>query len=170
MSELDVRIRKATPDDADVLVTLIRELAEYEKLLDEAEPDADRLRAQLHEDAQPRCEALIAETVGEEGEPVGFALFFANYSTFLTRFGIYLEDLFVRPEFRGQGVGFRLLRRVATIAAARGCERMDWAVLNWNTPAIDFYRQIGAEPLDDWTTMRLTGDAIHSLAGKGGDD
>ncbi|HHP7238478.1 GNAT family N-acetyltransferase [Longibacter sp.] len=163
-----VRIRKATPDDADVLVTLIRQLAAYENLLDEARPDASRLRSQLDEDAQPRCEALIAETVETESEPVGFALFFANYSTFLTRFGIYLEDLFVRPTFRGKGVGFRLLRRVARVAAARGCERVDWAVLDWNTPAIDFYRQIGAEPLDEWTTMRLTGNAIQRLAEEGG--
>jgi len=163
-----VRIRKATPGDAEVLVALIRELAEYERLQDEADPDVDRLRGQLREDAQPRCEALIAETVDAESEAVGFALFFANYSTFLTRFGIYLEDLFVRPAFRGKGVGFRLLRRVARVAAARGCERIDWAVLDWNTSAIDFYRQIGAEPLDEWTTMRLTGNAIQRLAEEGG--
>jgi diamine N-acetyltransferase len=145
-------------------VALIRELAEYERLQDKADPDVDRLSGQLREDAQPRCEALIAETVEAESEAVGFALFFSNYSTFLTRFGIYLEDLFVRPAFRGKGVGFRLLRRVARVAAARGCERIDWAVLDWNTSAIDFYRQIGAEPLDEWTTMRLTGDSIRELA------
>jgi len=155
-------IRPATPADAEMLVTLIRELAEYEKLLDEAEPDAERLAEHLRPDPQPCCEALIAET--PDGEPVGFALYFANYSTFLTRFGLYLEDLYVRPAHRGQGIGFALLKRVARIARDRGCERLDWAVLDWNEPAIDFYRKLGAEPLDEWTTMRLTHDAITALA------
>jgi diamine N-acetyltransferase len=143
-------------------VQLILELAEYEKLLDEADPDADALRRQLAPDAQPRCDALIAAT--DDGTPVGFALFFPNYSTFLTNFGLYLEDLYVRPDYRGQGIGFGLLQRVAQIAAARGCQRLDWAVLNWNTPAISFYEQLGAQPLDDWTTMRLDRAAIESVA------
>jgi len=156
-------IRPATPDDASTLVQLILELAEYEKLLDEAHPDADALRRQLAPDAQPRCEALLAET--DDGEAAGFALFFHNYSTFLTNFGLYLEDLFVRPDYRGQGLGFALLQRVAQIADERGCQRLDWAVLDWNTPAIDFYEQLGAQPLDDWTTMRLNRPAIESVAG-----
>jgi len=155
-------IRPATPDDAPTLVQLILELATYEKLRDEADPDADALRRQLAPDAQPRCEALLAETDG--GDPVGFALFFHNYSTFLTNFGLYLEDLFVRPEHRGEGLGFALLQRVARIAKERGCQRLDWAVLDWNAPAIDFYEQLGAQPLDDWTTMRLDRTAIESVA------
>jgi diamine N-acetyltransferase len=155
-------IRPAVPDDAPVLVELILELATYEKLRDEADPDADTLRRQLAPDAQPRCEALLAET--DEGDPVGFALFFHNYSTFLTNFGLYLEDLFVRPAYRGEGLGFALLQRVAQIADERGCQRLDWAVLDWNTPAIDFYEQLGAQPLDDWTTMRLDRAAIESVA------
>jgi diamine N-acetyltransferase len=155
-------IRPATPDDAPALVQLILELAEYEKLLDAARPDADALRRHLAPDAQPRCDALLAKT--DDGTPVGFALFFHNYSTFLTNFGLYLEDLYVRPAYRGQGLGFALLQRVAQIAAERGCQRMDWAVLDWNTPAIDFYEQLGAEPLDDWTTMRLDRTAIESVA------
>ena len=155
-------IRPATPDDASTLVQLILELAAYEKLLDEARPNADALRRQLAPDAQPRCDALVAEAA--DGTPVGFALFFPNYSTFLTNFGLYLEDLYVRPDYRGQGIGFALLQRVAQIADERGCQRLDWAVLDWNTPAIAFYEQLGAEPLDDWTTMRLGRAAIASVA------
>ncbi len=155
-------IRRATPDDAPTLVQLILELAEYEKPRDEAHPDAEALRRQLAPEAQPRCEALLAET--GDGTAVGFALFFHNYSTFLTNFGLYLEDLFVRPEHRGQGIGFGLLQRVAQMAAERGCQRLDWAVLDWNEPAIAFYEQLGAEPLDDWTTMRLDRAAIESVA------
>ena len=155
-------IRRATPEDAPTLVTLILELAEYEKLRHEAQPDADALRRQLAPDAQPRCEALLAEADG--GEAVGFALFFHNYSTFLTHFGLYLEDLYVRPEHRGQGLGFGLLQRVAQVADKRSCQRLDWAVLGWNAPAISFYEQLGAEPLDDWTTMRLSRERIEALA------
>lgn len=160
-----MEVRKAGSEDAETLVALILELAEYEKLRDEAEPDAAALRLQLAEDANPRCEALLAEV---DGTAVGFALFFRNYSTFLTNFGTYLEDLYVRPEHRGAGIGFALLQRVAQIARARGSRRLDWAVLDWNTPAIDFYRQLGAEPLDDWTTMRLTEEAIDRVASADG--
>jgi GNAT superfamily N-acetyltransferase len=101
-----------------------------------------------------------------DGEPVGFALFFHNYSTFLAQRGIYLEDLFVRPEARGKGVGFALLRALARIAVQRGCGRLEWAVLDWNHLAIDFYKRIGARPLDDWTVFRLTGNALENLAQK----
>ena len=101
-----------------------------------------------------------------DGEPVGFALFFHNYSTFLAQRGIYLEDLFVRPEARGKGVGFALLRALARIAVQRGCGRLEWAVLDWNQLAIDFYKRIGARPLDDWTVFRLTGNALENLAQK----
>lgn len=158
----DVILRKATPSDADTLTRLICELAEYERLLDEADPDPEALRRQLDAESQPHVEAFIAEV--ESGEAAGFALFFHNYSTFLTRFGIYLEDLYVRPEYRGEGIGFGLLQRVVQVAHERGCQRVDWAVLDWNEPAIDFYRELGADPLDDWTTMRLTGDAIEAVA------
>jgi diamine N-acetyltransferase len=159
---MNVSIRPAEPSDADTLVSLILELAAYEQLLDEAEPSADNLRRQLGSEAHPQCEALLAET--SDGEAVGFALFFHNYSTFLTNFGLYLEDLFVRPTYRGEGIGFALLQRVAQIAHERGCRRLDWAVLDWNTEAIDFYDRFGAEPLDEWTTMRLDEDAIEEVA------
>jgi diamine N-acetyltransferase len=161
-----MRIRAAGPDDAETLVTLIRELAAYERLEHEADPEAGALRRHLAPDAQPRCEALLAE-VGdetEEAEAVGFALFYHHYSTFLTNFGLYLEDLYVRQAHRGEGIGFALLRRLAQIAEDRNCRRMDWAVLDWNSTAIDFYRDLGAEPLSDWTTMRLDADEIAALA------
>lgn len=161
-------IRKATSDDAETLVDLILELAAYEQLLDEAEPSADLLREHLSEEALTGCEALLAET--EDGTAVGFALFFHNYSTFLTNAGLYLEDLFVRPTYRNEGIGFALLQRLAQIAQERGCRRMDWAVLDWNQEAIDFYRQLGAESLDDWTTMRLTEEAIEDVATASADD
>jgi diamine N-acetyltransferase len=155
-------IRKATPEDAQTLVDLILELAAYERLLDEAEPSVDLLREHLSEEALTGCEALIAET--DEGTAVGFALFFHNYSTFLTNAGLYVEDIFVKPTYRGEGLGFALLRRCAEIAEARGCRRMDWAVLDWNEEAIDFYEEVGAEPLDDWTLMRLDEEAIEEIA------
>lgn len=160
---MSATIRSATPDDATHLVRLIHELAVYEKLEDEAEPDPDALRRHLADDARPRCEALLAVD-DETSEAVGFALFFPNYSTFLTRWGVYLEDLYVQPAYRGRGIGFALLRRVAQIAVERGARRLDWAVLDWNAPAIAFYDRLGAEPLDDWTTMRLTGEALRRLA------
>jgi len=155
-------IRTATPEDAKTLVELILELAAYEQLLDEAEPSVQLLREQLREDAQPRCEALLAET--EEGDAVGFALFYRHYSTFLTNFGLYLEDVYVRPTYRGEGIGFALLQRVAQIAEERDCRRLDWAVLDWNESAIDFYHQLGAERLDEWTTMRLDEKQIEEVA------
>ena len=155
-------IRKATPDDAETLQDLILELAAYEQLLDEAEPSVDLLREHLSEEALTGCEALIAET--DSGTAVGFALFFHNYSTFLTNAGLYLEDLFVKPTYRGEGIGVALFRRLAEIAQERGCRRMDWAVLDWNQEAIDFYGDLGAEPLNDWTAMRLGEDAIEEVA------
>jgi GNAT superfamily N-acetyltransferase len=157
---MSLRLRPATADDAELLASLICELADYEKLRHEATPDAGALRMHLDAEAHPRVEALIAE-IG--GEAVGFALYFHNYSTFLTRFGIWLEDLFVKPSCRGQGIGFALLRRVAEIAVERGCGRMEWAVLDWNTSAIDFYLRLGARPMDEWRLMRVTGDALRKL-------
>jgi len=157
-----VTIRKATPDDAETLQDLILELAAYEKLLDEAEPSVDLLREHLSEEALTGCEALIAET--ESGTAVGFALFYHSYSTFLTNAGLYLEDLFVKPTYRGEGIGFSLLQRLAEIAQERGCRRMEWAVLDWNEEALTFYDDLGAEPLDDWTVMRLDDDSIEDIA------
>ena len=158
-----VSIRKATPDDAKTLVDLILELASYENLMDEAEPSVELLEEHLAAEALTGCEALLAET--ERGTAVGFALFFHNYSTFQTNAGLYLEDLFVKPTYRGEGIGLALVHRVAEIAEQRGCRRIDWAVLDWNQEAIDFYDELGAEPLDDWTLMRLDEDAIETLAG-----
>ena len=155
-------LRTAGPDDVDALCDLILGLADYEKLLHEAHPDPEALRQHLAENANPRCEALLANDQ-ITGDAVGFALFFPNYSTFLTRWGIYLEDLYVKPAFRGRGIGFALLQRVAQIAVTRGAERLDWSVLDWNTPAIAFYQQLGAKAMDDWTGMRLTGEALQHL-------
>ncbi len=157
-----VTIRNATPDDAEILQDLILELAAYERLMDEAEPSVHLLREHLSEEALTGCEALLAET--ESGTAVGFALFFHNYSTFLTNAGLYVEDLFVKSTYRGEGIGFALLQRCAEIAEARGCRRMEWAVLDWNTDAIDFYEEVGAEPMDDWTTMRMDEAVIEEVA------
>ena len=167
-TDLAFRIREATPDDAETLVALILELADYEKLRHEARPDPEALRAHLHPDASPRCEALLAEDPAT-GEALGFALFFANYSTFLTRWGIHLEDIYVRPAYRGRGIGFALLKRVAEIAVARGAKRLEWQVLDWNEPALRFYRKLGARPMREWITMRLSGEALERL-GQGGTD
>ncbi|MDX1532294.1 MAG: GNAT family N-acetyltransferase [Rhodothermales bacterium] len=157
-------IRPATPDDAPILRTLILELADYEKLLDEAERgcEEENLRRHLQPDASPRIEALLAETDG--GEPAGFALFYHHYSTFQSNWGVYLEDLFVRPQHRGRGLGLALMRAVAAVAVARGSVRMEWQVLDWNATAIDFYRGLGAEAMDEWTTMRMTGGPLERLA------
>lgn len=157
-----VSIRKAAPDDAKTLVDLILELAAFEQLMDRAEPSVELLEQHLAEEALTGCEALLAET--ERGTAVGFALFFHNYSTFQTNAGLRLEDLFVKPTYRGEGIGFSLVQRVARIAEERGCRRIDLAVLDWNDEAVEFYDALGAEPLDDWTTMRLDEDAIEEAA------
>lgn len=155
-------IRPAGPEDAAVLAGLIEELAEYERLRHEARPDVEALAQHLSPSASPRCDAFLAERT-DTGEPAGFALYFRNYSTFLTRWGIYLEDLYVRPENRGEGVGFALLKRVAEQAVAEGCERMEWSVLTWNELALDFYHRLGARRMEEWRTMRLTGEALRRL-------
>ncbi len=157
---MSFHIREATPADAERLVYLINALAEYEHLSHESHPDAATLARHLAPDATPRCHALVAE---QNDEVVGMALYFFNYSTFITRWGIFLEDLFVLPECRGTGIGFALLKALAGVAVKKGCQRLDWNVLDWNKLAIDFYEQIGAKSLDDWTTMRLTGDALLQL-------
>jgi GNAT superfamily N-acetyltransferase len=153
-------IRNARPDDIDTIAELIRALAEYERLSHEAQFDVADLRDALF-GARPYAEVLLAES---SGEVVGFALFFHNFSTFLARPGIYLEDLFVRPEHRGAGHGRALLAALARIAVERGCGRLEWSVLDWNEPSIAFYRALGALPMADWTTYRLTGNALATLA------
>lgn len=154
-------IRAATPKDVPTIATFIRDLAEYERLSHEVTLNEENLREHLF-GTRPFAEVLIAE---EEGSPVGFALFMHNYSTFLARPGIYLEDLFVRPAHRGRGHGKALLEALARIAVERGCGRFEWAVLDWNTPAIDFYRSLGAQAMHDWTIFRVTGPALRRLAG-----
>lgn len=153
-------IRPATPDDVPLIAALIRELAAYEKLAHEAVATEATLRATLFGE-KPGAEVAIAEL---DGAPAGFALFFPNFSTFLGRPGIYLEDLFVRPEFRARGVGRALLAHLAGLAVERGCGRLEWAVLDWNAPAIGFYEKLGAEPMREWTTFRLAADALTRLA------
>lgn len=155
-----LQIRIATEKDVPVILEFIKALAEYERLADRVVATEPLLRETLF--GHPRfAEVLIAET---EGEPAGFALFFHNYSTFLGRPGIYLEDLFVKPEARGQGIGKALLARVASIAKSRNCGRVEWAVLDWNKPSIDFYESIGAVALDDWKIYRLIGEPLETLA------
>jgi len=153
-------IRTATADDAALIAQFIRELAVYERLADAAVATEEDLRAQLF-GPQPAAEVLIAEL---NDEPAGFALFFHNFSTFLGKRGLYLEDLFVRPQFRGQGVGRHLMTTLARTAVKRDCGRFEWSVLDWNSPAIGFYRTLGAAGQDEWTVQRLEGDALHSLA------
>lgn len=155
-------IRPARPGDAEAIVGLIRELAVYERLEHQAEATADGIRAHLF-GSHPVAEALLAEGGGTDG-PIGFALFHGTFSTFQGKPGLHLEDLFVKPEHRGLGIGKTLLAEVARIAVDRGCGRLDWIVLNWNAPSIGFYRSLGAEPLDDWTSYRLDGDRLLDVA------
>jgi GNAT superfamily N-acetyltransferase len=157
-----VPVRPATPDDAALVCSLILELAAYEKATPgTAVTTPEAVRAALDPSAVPRLYGLIAEAGG--GETAGLALFFPIYSTWRANWGLYLEDLFVRPAFRGQGHGFALLQAVAAEAVRRGAHRLDWVVLDWNRLAIDFYERLGAEALDDWTVMRLRGEALQRL-------
>ncbi|MCM3879409.1 MAG: GNAT family N-acetyltransferase [Vicinamibacterales bacterium] len=159
---MSISIRPATAADASLVFGFIRELAEYEKLSHEVVATEAQLRATLFGE-RPVSEVVVASL---DGTPVGFALFFPNYSTFLGLPGLYLEDLFVRPEARGHGVGRELLVYLARLAVDRGWGRMEWRVLDWNQPSIAFYRKLGGEPLDDWTVFRLTGDALMALGRK----
>jgi GNAT superfamily N-acetyltransferase len=156
----ELTVRPATPQDVSVLFKLVQALAEYEKLSHAVTGNAETLKEHLF-GAKPYAEAILAEYAGQ---PVGFAMFFPNYSTFLTKPGIYLEDLFVLPEFRGQGIGKALLQHIAQLAVERDCGRLEWSVLDWNQPAIAFYEKIGASVLPDWRICRVTGDAIAQLA------
>ena len=154
-----VMIRPARPADVPLVVELIRALADYEKLSDDCHADAETLAEHLF-GAKAYAEVLIGCL---DGTPVGFALFFHNYSTFLTRPGIYLEDLFVKPEYRDFGVGKALLAELARIAVARGCGRLEWSVLKWNAPAIGFYERLGAEAMVEWQVYRLAGKPLEEL-------
>lgn len=156
-------IRPAAAADTGAICQLIRGLAEYEQLAHHVTLEEDRLREHLF-GPRPFAEVLLAE---EAGEVVGFALFFHNYATFRAQPGIYLEDLFVKPAHRGKGHGKALLLALARLAVARGCDRVDWIVLDWNEAALAFYRALGAEPMDDWTVYRLTGEALAKAAGAG---
>ena len=154
-------IRTATESDLPLILTFIRALAVYERLEDRVVATEEVLRESLF-GARPYAETLIAE---DDGKPVGFAIFFHNFSTFIGRPGIYLEDLFVNPDARGRGYGKALLARLAAIAKERNCGRLEWSVLDWNEPSIKFYKSLGAVPLDDWTMFRVTGGALDALAG-----
>ncbi|HUE04749.1 MAG TPA: GNAT family N-acetyltransferase [Bryobacteraceae bacterium] len=154
-------IRPATEFDIPVILDLIRQLADYERLAHQVVATEERLRETLF-GATPAAEVLLADY---ERESVGFAVFFTTYSTFLAQPGIYLEDLYVKPDLRGKGIGLALLQRVSAIAIERGCGRVEWGALNWNEPSIRFYKSRGAEPLEEWTKYRLTGRALGELAG-----
>jgi GNAT superfamily N-acetyltransferase len=155
-----VRIVWATEEDGSTILALIRELAEYEKLADMVVADEAGIRSSLF-GANPAAEVLLAY---DDDACVGFALFFRTYSTFLAKPGIYLEDLYVRPAARGKRIGFRLLVRLAQLARERNCGRLEWAVLDWNEPSIQFYRKLGAIPKDEWITYQLAGEALAQLA------
>jgi GNAT superfamily N-acetyltransferase len=159
---LSFTLRPAVPGDTPVILRCIRALAEYERLADQAVGTEEQIRETLFAE-RPAAEVVLAFD-GEE--PAGFALFFHNYSTLLTRRGLYLEDLFVFPRFRGRGLGKRLLAHLARIAVDRRCGRFEWAVLNWNVDAIRVYEGVGAKPVNDWIIYRLTGDALGRLADK----
>jgi GNAT superfamily N-acetyltransferase len=153
-------IRAAQPGDVPAIFALVRELAEYEKLAHIVTADEEKLRAHLFD--EPRYAEAVLACEGEQS--VGFALYFHSYSTFLGRPGLYLEDLFVRPAFRGRGYGKALMVYLAKLAVERGCGRFEWSVLDWNQPSIDFYRTLGAQPMSEWVIQRVTGPALEQLA------
>ena len=154
-----MEIRYAERKDTAIILNFIKDLASYENMLDQVVATEALLEEWLFE--KKAAEVIFAL---EDGREVGFALFFHNFSTFLGRAGIYLEDLFVLPEYRGRGYGKGLLRKLAQIALERGCGRLEWACLDWNKPSIDFYLSLGAQPMDEWTTYRLTGDTLRKMA------
>ena len=156
---IDIRIVAATPADIPIIHTLIRELAAFERLLDEAKATEEQLHEGLFGE-RPSAQVAIARV---DGEVAGFALFFHNFSTFVGKPGLYLEDLYVRQQFRGQGCGEALLRYLARLALERGCGRFEWSVLDWNQRAIDFYKSLGAQPMAEWTLFRLSGESLARL-------
>ena len=157
MSNLNFRYAKET--DVALILYFIKELAAYEKMSDEVVATEELLKEWIFE--KKKAEVIFAL---EDGKEVGFALFFHNFSTFLGRAGIYLEDLFVKPEYRGKGYGKALLKKLAEIAVERGCGRLEWSCLDWNKPSIEFYLSLGAEQMSDWTTYRITGDTLRKMA------
>lgn len=154
-----ITFRKATEEDTSLILHFIKQLATYERMLDEVVADEETLRQSIFE--QHGAEVIFAM---EGNKEVGFALYFFNFSTFVGRSGLYLEDLFVMPEYRGRGYGKGLLKRLAQIAVERRCGRMEWVCLNWNQPSIDFYLSLGAVPMKDWTIYRLSGPTLNHLA------
>ena len=156
----DLTIREATPNDLPIILRMIRGLAEYERLADQCQATEEKLRRTLF--GEPRYAECVIALLGADA--VGFALFFHNYSTFEASPGLYLEDLFVLPDSRGFGVGRQLLAFLAKKAIELGCCRIEWAVLNWNEPAIGFYKRLGAEPMNEWTVYRLSGEKLEELA------
>ena len=157
--ENNLTFRNAERKDTGLILQFIKELADYEKMLDEVVADEATLEAWIFD--KQKAEVIFAV---EDGKEVGFALFFHNFSTFLGRAGIYLEDLYVRPECRGKGYGKAILKKLASIAVERGCGRLEWWCLDWNKPSIDFYLSLGAEPMTDWTVYRIAGDTLKRLA------
>ncbi len=155
----NTKFRSATENDTTLILSFIKELAEYEKMSDQVVADENLLREWIFE--KKKAEVIFAL---EDGKEVGFVLFFHNFSTFLGRAGIYLEDLYVRPEYRGHGHGKGLIRELARIAVERGCGRLEWWCLDWNKPSIDFYLSLGAKAMDEWTTYRLTGEGLKDFA------
>lgn len=153
--------RFAEEEDTPLILQFIRELADYEGMLGEVVADEATLKEWIF--CKQKAEVLF---VLADGREVGFALFFHNFSTFLGRAGLYLEDLYVNPEYRGRGYGKAILKKLAAIAVERGCGRLEWWCLDWNRPSIDFYRSLGAQPMEDWTVYRITGDTLTSLAGE----
>lgn len=156
---MELTFRQATEQDCGLVLSFIRELAEYEKMLPDVVATEEMLEQALFRDH--RAEVIFAL---EDGVEVGFALFFHNFSTFVGRSGLYLEDLFVKPAYRGRGYGKGLLKQLAKIATERNCGRFEWVCLDWNQPSIDFYRSLGAVPQDEWTIYRVAGDALQKLA------
>lgn len=163
MSATAVGFRYAERKDVALILQWIKELADYEKMLDQVVADEATLEEWIFD--KQKAEVIFAM---EEGEEVGFALFFHNFSTFLGRAGLYLEDLYVRPEYRGKGYGKAILEKLAAIAVERGCGRLEWWCLDWNKPSIDFYLSLGAEPMVDWTVYRMAGDTLQELAKEAG--
>jgi GNAT superfamily N-acetyltransferase len=160
LADLPIDIASATVADVPLVLRFIKALAEYERMTDQVVATEESVRESLF-GGRPSAEAAIARV---NGDPAGFAVWFYNYSTFLSRPGLYLEDLFVLPECRGRGVGRALLQHLARVAVSRGCGRMEWAVLDWNDLAIRFYLSLGAQPMSEWTVYRLTGDSLKRLA------
>lgn len=159
MMDSGINFRYAGRDDVPLILRFVKELAEYEKLQDEVVADERTLEEWLFD--RQKAEVIFAL---EDGKEVGYALFFHNFSTFLGRAGIYLEDLYIQPEYRGKGHGKGLLKKLASIAVERGCGRLEWSCLDWNRPSIDFYLSLGAQPMSDWTVYRLAGNTLTELA------